>query len=1534
MQIGTNIRKIRESKNITIDKIVKDLNIFKEKYIRIENNSIKPDIIMLKRIAKALGVTEKDIINYNEEQQKIDKIKTQELELKNLTFKTERKENTIDNILTVGKLLSKKPQLLNLSEFQLLGDKLNITSVINIKPNVSIEVLDGLINEDFDEDEFDPLEGLDYKRGTPFSPQLLNYIEPYFVDGFKKTLFYTEVNSGLKVGDRVFILNGNYDSNDLIKIDKYKKGRDGYKVLFVDNCRIVLDIDYTGILPYDNSEDDNFINVYYVRNREDFIYVNRQFTTRGGNFDYKFNQFQNNIIYVNSDYSSIPDQWGQSLGLTGSPGFFVKNGTASWVNITNDFVIGSFSVALSPTYSNNERVKIHWGTFTYSIGSEIVEFKEGFSYKWSVDSKFDLYNATFSTWKVDSKYLKPILTKGNFRRGDFKGNFNSGVFGSTDEKIEWNNAKFNSGTIFNTKWLSGNINSIYTLKESYSSEIDLSGVAYQKIVGPNNNGRGYNFIINSELDSSVIENANIYNTIIGSLPTYSVVEDYITSSQINYPNVINKAFLSGIELYGSLVKNSQVKNSRVFESKLENSTSINSNYKSSVIKDSTYISDDVIKILEYSEYNFTVSTSGITNKLYRFYITREGYERLKIRDRFYIKSLKINDGSKYPLNFFDKRFRLSTWNEYIDDYNNDNFYKRGYETAAFLSTPEDNSFDFNTVNNSNIFTTEVIQNNQKSGYSIDIIVSINDNVGINLQPSLVTNEISILGLNFNKGLTATTPLLMEMPPNIGDNIDISQAFIIDSDFESGLFESSDWVSGYHINYNNDVNITRSDSPIDNIGGFYDIEISGTNSITVNTLYTGNNKESGELCLSIGNIVYLNEVDYISTTGSIVTLGDTYKIVNNINGQLTLEEIGTNIIQGLTSGASYSTIGAENRWGYIYKAKFDNAKIKSGLFRRSYIKNSLIENEDYDLTDIDFTKTRRLKTLALSDIIYRNSGNTLSKALYLNSHFVNGSDTFVDGIVYKSVWNGLTFPNGTFKESRWITGTFESGLFYNNRSFDANPSSDYPFYSDDRIKSYYKSGETSATVSNNRYSWQSGNFNGGEFFKSDFEAGDFNEGKFYFSKFYNGSINGGRIGDNSIATERTLIYNGEINFTTVDNAELISSDTSFFGLSNSVINWYDGVFNKGVFGTDITQGVTHSATWYDGIFNGGDFISLAKWKSGTFNGGKFISGFGWTMSDSSDEIDYSWEDGIFNGGNFGNANGFTNSTWFMGEFNGGLFTGRVWNNGIFTNGEFEGSAATYSAIGGVTSSNANDFVLSFTNSYYGIWRSGYFGTEKDRFIIDKKFFTKLENAFKIKRRPPISTIKNTIWLGGTFSHSSGEMINSVWLDGAFEKGKFIESSFNPYVVTDHLTMNRDTYATQSFNVNDSTCRWYNGRLEVSDFYYSIWENGTYTIGDAYGMIWKNGVCEYMNAFNICWQDGLWRNGNWYGSYFNFNGTLSDPFTIEILERTAECTGTQSLHIWNIFEDVSDENSLIVSATPSAPTGFDTAPPGPVFAPIFP
>ncbi len=69
------------------------------------------------------------------------------------------------------------------------------------------------------------------KQDLSASPRFLNFIEPITIGGFVKSIFYTEVDSNLKVGDRVFIINGYYDSASLVSSDKYKKGRDGYKVL-------------------------------------------------------------------------------------------------------------------------------------------------------------------------------------------------------------------------------------------------------------------------------------------------------------------------------------------------------------------------------------------------------------------------------------------------------------------------------------------------------------------------------------------------------------------------------------------------------------------------------------------------------------------------------------------------------------------------------------------------------------------------------------------------------------------------------------------------------------------------------------------------------------------------------------------------------------------------------------------------------------------------------------------------------------------------------------------------------------------------------------------------------------------------------------------------------------------------------------------------------------------------------------------------------------------------------------------------------
>jgi hypothetical protein len=109
---------------------------------------------------------------------------------------------------------------------------------------------------------------------------------------------------------------------------------------------------------------------------------------------------------------------------------------------------------------------------------------------------------------------------------------------------------------------------------------------------------------------------------------------------------------------------------------------------------------------------------------------------------------------------------------------------------------------------------------------------------------------------------------------------------------------------------------------------------------------------------------------------------------------------------------------------------------------------------------------------------------------------------------------------------------------------------------------------------------------------------------------------------------------------------------------------------------------------------------------------------------------------------------------------------------------------------------------------------------------------------------------------------------------------------------------------TFNLNDNTCVWKNGRFDGGDFNISKWEQGLFIGGTAYGMIWKSGTSNYMNAYNVFWEDGLWRNGNWNGSPFEFKGTVEDDYVKQIIYRGMSWSGTSSCHIWNIFENMGD------------------------------
>ena len=419
---------------------------------------------------------------------------------------------------------------------------------------------------------------LEAESKTPHaSPRLLNCVEPFEVSGTAKTLFYTEVNSNFQVGDRVYILNGNYDSDDLIKKDKYKKGRDGYKVLKVDQCKVVLDIDYTGALPYNDDSFDDYIKVYYINSAEAFLSANRQVTTRGGNFDYKFNYYQNSIAFIERDLKGS-EGWGLNAGVSGAPGFFVRDGRSGWTKISDELVYhGSFSVALSPTYPNNGRMAIMDASFYYGG----MHFKEGSVYKWTTGQ-------TSSRWEADAAYSPSIITKSNFRNGSFAGKFNNGLYGTQKKRLEWNGkGTWNGGTMVNTRWKSGSIDSKLSFANTYKAELDQNGAPFQKLHAGNNGGFGYGYVFDSEIESSVVINGNFFNTSFEQATASSVVEGHILSTTQSFANRIAKARFELCRFSNIQIDGGEIKNSRISNSRVANVKSINSYFEKSVLKDST-----------------------------------------------------------------------------------------------------------------------------------------------------------------------------------------------------------------------------------------------------------------------------------------------------------------------------------------------------------------------------------------------------------------------------------------------------------------------------------------------------------------------------------------------------------------------------------------------------------------------------------------------------------------------------------------------------------------------------------------------------------------------------------------------------------------------------------------------------------------------------------------------------------------------------------------------------------------------------------
>ena len=1255
-----------------------------------------------------------------------------------------------------------------------------------------------------------------------FSIRLKKWIEPYKVAGVDYSLFYTEVDHNYKVGNRVFIEGGNYDSDNYIKLNGYKKGVDGYKVIYVDRCKIVLNIPYTGVFPTNEEGVDNFVKVYVASTQEEFDYYCQVLSMRedGGVIKNKFDVGMNNLLYLNGTFS-IPFQFPYFYNLSSfmdSTSFITPQQFGNsfvyrhpylsdnvFRDTTSDVLTNSFTSILNVDYAdplsgfyNNGKIKIMNGNFE----SGGVRFKNGYIY---------YFDTTDSIWKIDKTYLPVIITEQHFKGGVFKGGeFNQGLYGQHENRIEYSgdNIKWNLGTVLNTTWKSGVLDSTVFRPESYFTIFDRYELPQIRANAENNGGAGYNYVFDTDFVGGDVINGNIFNmaVIYGTNSLASSLEDYVTGTSTTYSVSLSGGVYYNSDILFATVSNSTFISSYIFNSVVQKCKSVNSEFESSVFLDSTWISDKIVKIQNYEESNidwYDENSNIISYKMYKFYMTDTNFERLRDFQNFYFQDMVINLPSSELLNFFDDKFTIG---QYLQTYDVPGS-KPERRVLCQLSTKEENR---NSPGIVSIGGTSSMIPNDVALPSLDIFIYPGD--------------------NFNYDVSASYPR-----PFIADTIDISKAYILDSDFISGLFKDSKWVTGNYINYNYDYSFIQN--------GVYSTAslIPSTKEIK---LSTGLKKRKEILgTSSVSDIVFLNGLHYDTTLNilnpgtNLVQMPDTYKITDVVvNGggwrEFKLQDVATSsIISNLPAFADkkyFKTKNAQNKYNYLHPVKFENSIISSGIFRRAYFENCDIFNNDFDIKDRDLRDVPNKRKLLLSDIIFDNNSNVIKSGIVQYSSFVNGNDVWDNGIFHQGIWNkslftysyGATsssttltrvdgnFKNGIFRNSRWVNGTFENGLFYKNAS---NTPGTPTVYSG-TMSAYYIDGNLT------KWSWMDGKFKNGDFEQSNFEKGLFEKGNFYDSTFLTGEAIGGNFGKDNVEFSRSRIYTGTFSNVTAINAEFRTADPtgavpSLFSPKN--IQWNSGIFNNGVFGVKISGNVLgllypFKSKWVDGIFNGGEFGDVASWENGTFNGGKFTSYFGKffgivktpkQLSLESNAL-FSWKNGKFNGGEFGTGlTSSDNSTWYTGEFNGGLFKGRYWKNGVFTRGTFEGHAknvddyidydgisATYSTDINTTNPNTsvdsinhhNQFLLSYNSFYYGFWQDGFVTRNKDKFITDEKLYTDVERESTKKRKSKESTFKNMMWYSGTFSNFDAEMRNSIWLDGDFQDGYFNKSAFNPYI----------------------------------------------------------------------------------------------------------------------------------------------------------
>lgn len=106
MDIGKNIKKIREAKGLTAKEVISAIDMGAPMYSRIETGKTEPSLSTLEKIAKALGVKLSDLFDTDDKLEDVNSYDASMMEkIKLIEALSEEEKKTIFNILDafVGK---------------------------------------------------------------------------------------------------------------------------------------------------------------------------------------------------------------------------------------------------------------------------------------------------------------------------------------------------------------------------------------------------------------------------------------------------------------------------------------------------------------------------------------------------------------------------------------------------------------------------------------------------------------------------------------------------------------------------------------------------------------------------------------------------------------------------------------------------------------------------------------------------------------------------------------------------------------------------------------------------------------------------------------------------------------------------------------------------------------------------------------------------------------------------------------------------------------------------------------------------------------------------------------------------------------------------------------------------------------------------------------------------------------------------------------------------------------------------------------